>query len=461
MLSFHCLIHSLMCLLVLLSLFTCRHSLANPKLAERISVRRGEYNNLEIIVEQRGITLTAGSLILSSNDKIRATRSQRFNVDPCTVLEVNDEPFQLASPTESDIYWQRMPLCCLAGGKDRGPVTGLLVPGSLEIRSSDGQNLPLVPGLDYKVNSQHDCIDRLSTCRLPDNSTVRLRYSLYRRRIDSLVVDKNGTAHLVQGEPSQFAPKAPVLSADTIHLANILVPSLDLPIYASNVMPKWDHNAIDPQLDELNERALQLFKRKLALGKTVKVGFVGDSVTCGCYATAQNLTFPQLFIERLRAEYPSAKIGSTICAVGGSTSTMMFPRFIKEVLPQKPDLVVIEFVNDLNLNQASISSNYKRFLQEAKAAGCDVIVCLPHLVQPSIYKMKDWSSLLSMPYFELVRNIAVATNVGIADIASRYSNARYEALTPELLLADNFNHPNDRGHRIYVEELLKSLAIHD
>jgi hypothetical protein len=59
------------------------------------------------------------------------------------------------------------------------------------------------------------------------------------------------------------------------------------------------------------------------------------------------------------------------------------------------------------------------------------------------------------PYVLGLREFADKRQIGLADASARWEHLWKEGL-PYLTLLDNtINHPDDRGHRIFAEELLK------
>src|SRR5579883_3390125 len=315
-----------------------------------IRLTRGDDDSLHLIAKERMLTLTTGSFKLNGKE-YKVQQSQNINIPECPALRTSNESFVLRSPGENKPYYERVPLKCLAGGKGRGPVPGLLVDGSVQIKRADGSNQLLQPGVDYVIDKVLGCIDRVDTSKIPEGTPVKLSYSVCLRRIDTLLLDEEGHAHLMSGSYSQFAPVALTVPPNLVALANVYAPRLSQPIEASDIMPIWDRDLEDPVINELNENVLDGFKAKLKAGKSVTVAFLGDSVTDGCYATEPSRMFPQQFITRLQAKYPKCQIKAKKLALGGSTSSLMFGRFYKELLPSKPDLVIVEFVNDLSLSQ--------------------------------------------------------------------------------------------------------------
>ena len=92
---------------------------------------------------------------------------------------------------------------------------------------------------------------------------------------------------------------------------------------------------------------------------------------------------------------------------------------------------------------------------DLKQAGAEVVLCTPHLPAPQLMAAASWQAVAAKPYIKFVRQTAASAQVALADVAARWNSLRREGLNPDFMLVDEVIHPNDRGHAIYAEELLK------
>jgi lysophospholipase L1-like esterase len=143
--------------------------------------------------------------------------------------------------------------------------------------------------------------------------------------------------------------------------------------------------------------------------------------------------------------------------IGGSNSSQRMDDFDKAIA-QKPDLVIVEFVNDFKLPPATVESNYSAMVAKAKAAGVRLLVCTPHLPLPSYLNMKSWTEVSNSAFPRYLRNLAKQEDIGLADVSMRWENLKAEGLPPEVLLTDGVLHPNEYGHEIYAQELYACLS---
>jgi len=202
----------------------------------------------------------------------------------------------------------------------------------------------------------------------------------------------------------------------------------------------------------------------------VTIVCLGDSVTAGGNASKPETRYVDVFTAGLRERFPQAKIDVQNISAGGSNSRQwLFPekfpykglhgannpaRFDR-VIAAKPDLVTIEFVNDAGLNAKGVEDAYGEILKRLEPLGTEVILITPHF---TMWKMMGFTSMRESekrPYVLALRDFATHHHLGLADASARWEHLAKEGL-PYLTLLDNtINHPDDRGHRLFAEELWK------
>jgi hypothetical protein len=117
---------------------------------------------------------------------------------------------------------------------------------------------------------------------------------------------------------------------------------------------------------------------------------------------------------------------------------------------------VLEFVNDLSLPAEELLKNYSQTFAPTQASGSEVIVCLPHLPWPHFYG-QSWQTIADKQFYHVIPELARKNNCAVANIAYHWLHIDEEGLQPIDLMADQANHPNDYGHRIYAQELIKTI----
>jgi hypothetical protein len=128
------------------------------------------------------------------------------------------------------------------------------------------------------------------------------------------------------------------------------------------------------------------------------------------------------------------------------------------VLESGADLVTIEFVNDCLFDGPAFERVYARIAELLTAAGVDVIAITPHRTCFGVDTVEDLLRPDPRPYVAMLRDWAHQHGFGIADASGRWDQLAAAGLPFTTLLANGINHPDDRGHRIFVDELLRSLG---
>jgi len=286
-----------------------------------------------------------------------------------------------------------------------------------------------------------------------------IQYTAKARRLDTLTLNKEGEIKLELGIPTDLAPIAPKIPEQEFALANILAEPDDMRLTEADVFPITV--AGSSKHEHQGRGCLHEVCQKLRTGKPLRIVFYGDSITCGGSVENPELSFCNLFTRELKKRYPSSEITAINIGLGGTSTNTRLPRFREEVLSERPDLLVVEFVNNFALSKEEIKRDFDTMLTQAKAHGIDVILCTPHLFAPNYfpksYGMKTWEMVAKHPYVEQIRSLAKQYHTGLADVAARWENLQSDGLAPELLLTDKLLHINERGHEIYAEELLKCV----
>ena len=108
--------------------------------------------------------------------------------------------------------------------------------------------------------------------------------------------------------------------------------------------------------------------------------FFGASLTWGANATdPQRTSYRAVFGQRLEAAYPKAHFTFWDAAIGGTNSQLGVFRFDRDVLSRKPDLVLLDFSANDDINSAtpetlaSYESLVRRIILDARAPVVQVI----------------------------------------------------------------------------------------
>lgn len=431
----------------------------------------GTGDEIVITFEGRHLRVVPGSLSVPG-----ATGNQVeevvLDVPACPIQEVKDEILH-QNGSENRDPWANLVRKITAMFNADLFVKEILVPGSVknqampaspaESGASPGSGLvgsiPVAPQVFQILDSKFAKVLGMTHTAEELKKDFAITYKLKCRRIDTIAADPEGNVQLVTGTPSPFSAEAPVLQPGWIKLANVYAAPESKSLQEKDVLPIEITGVppLPPQVREQNNRLLANTLAKLREGKPVRIVFWGDSVTCGGFASTQTAGFPNLFIAGLRKLYPSSNITPVIAGVSGSSTGMRMQTFKAEVLSKQPDLVIVEFVNDLLVEPAQTKANLSSAIDQTRAAGSEVLLCTPNLVAPSYMKLKNWQAVLDSPNMNVIRELGREKNVVVVDVARRFASIGREGLMPDMLLADRLIHPNDRGHEVYAEELLLSF----
>lgn len=333
---------------------------------------------------------------------------------------------------------------------------GVLDPASLRVKAGKGPDAELYEeGKDWRADKAWGRIGRLPDGRIGPKTQVFVDYAISLMRIDTIEVRRDGSVVLRQGNEHKMRPEPPRPDMYATALCNVFIP------YHCRELEPEDIYPIGPPFPEsgmveLKEKAGMIPKTraKLAAGKDLTVVYWGDSVTCGGDASSPETAFPLAFTNWLRCHFPQSHIHHVNAGTGGWSSQSKLPLFDKEVLAHHPDLMIIEFVNDMGFNRDMIFKNYTEAVTKVRDQGGEVIILTPHFTNPSWMgagtNMRTREIRKAVTY---LREFGREFHVGIADASRRWEHLWIEGLPYLTLLNNAINHPDDRGHALFVDEL--------
>ncbi|UCH34540.1 MAG: SGNH/GDSL hydrolase family protein [Armatimonadota bacterium] len=325
-----------------------------------------------------------------------------------------------------------------------GSVTvGAVVPGSVVVRSAPGGPEYRVDK-DYLLDERWAAIGRVATGRIPRGATVYLDYAYCLSRLDTVQLAGGGVPSIRRGKPAVVCPRPAGAATGYRALSNIWVRPGITAVAADDIYPV----GLTPTFPKPDRSGTAATRKLLAAGGKVTIVALGDSVTAGGEASKAELAFPQLFASTLRKRYPRANIDLVNAGVGGSNSDFGLERLNRDVLAHHPQLVVIEFVNDMGWPAEKIRANYRELIARIRAAGAEVVICTPHHIWP------EWMGNFDVALAAL-RKVAAEEKVGLADASARWAALRAVGIPYETLLVNCINHPDDRGHRMFVDALME------
>ena len=189
--------------------------------------------------------------------------------------------------------------------------------------------------------------------------------------------------------------------------------------------------------------------------RVVNIVCHGHSVPAGYFKTPvvdELHAYPHLLLEGLKARFPYAVLNVIVTARGGENSESGAARFERDVLSLRPDVVTIDYaLNDRPLGLQRSATAWRSMITNALAHHIKVI-----LLTPTPDLTSDWTNPddpLNQPARQ-IRALAAEYSVGLVDSLAAFQ-AAVKAGTPLRALMAQSNHPNQRGHALVAEQLLR------
>jgi lysophospholipase L1-like esterase len=423
----------------------------NPPLAKGIRVNPHVVEGLEV-TPAGGMTLrVAPGKIEIDGQVVEVPKETALTLEAPRTIQVRDEEAKLTD-VEPKGWGQGTPL---KGILSTTGLEGCAVPESIAIKSAKGPDAPrLQEGKDWRADKAWGRVGRLPDGVVGADTTVFMDYDYSLERLDAIEVLADGRVVLRSGAERKVCPEPPMPDANAVVLANVFMPYHTRELTADSIYPVGAPYAAPSQewLDT-NRSYIAKSAEKLKAGGPFTLLFWGDSVTCGGDTSTPDKAFPQSFTAWMRNRFPQAQINYVNAGTGGWNSDGKLPLFQQEVLDKKPDLMVIEFVNDMGLSMDKVEQNYSKAVDAVRAQGGEVIIVTPHFVRP------DWMGATGQRTHEpraavvYLRQFAAKHNVALADASRRWEHLWVEGLPYMTLEYNGINHPDDRGHQLFVEEL--------
>ena len=341
------------------------------------------------------------------------------------------------------------------------PAHGAVVPDSIVVRQRDRV---LVPGQDYLVDPEWGSLGVAPGSSVAPGDAVTVDYDYSLRRIDSRIHSADGRTTIREGKPHLTTPLPPPLEPGEVRVENLFV--------------DYHSDGTDADVYPIQESAAQAATgttagriprtlAKIRAGGPVKIVCWGDSVTVGGDASSPSTRYASVFERRLQAKYADAKIKVEIIAVGGSNSRQwLWPERFRglegcdwhRIAQARPDLVTIEFVNDASLSPSAVEEVYGEILRRLQEIGAEVILITPHFTMPKMMGFRSLREPDGRPYVLALWKFAESHGLALADASARWEHLFKEGIPYVTLLVNGINHPDDRGHAIFADELMRCFG---
>jgi lysophospholipase L1-like esterase len=351
---------------------------------------------------------------------------------------------------------------------------------SQKVTSADGSKT-FVAGEDYLVHPDWAQIaNKGGRLGAVNKDSIKITYTVNLQRLDLVQAAADGTVSVKKGKSLIVCPQLPAPDAGCAALAGIYIAPWTAkrnPNFPEGISGAKGDYAISaheilvirpaPPVAPVNKAALAPVMKKLADGGEVRIAFMGDSMSLGAEAgkwwdglwTDQNLAFPSRVVVALQKKFPKAKVSGIPAFKGGTTVKYGLEVMDKDVIPNKPDLVVIAFGgNDVagpvgkppNNPAPAFKDGIRALIQRAKQSGAAVLLVVEMQQHPWSEPAQRWE-----PYRAAQLELAKEENVALADVYTEWMNQASRGTPPFTQLHNWVNHPGKEGHQLFAETLLR------
>ncbi len=397
--------------------------------------------------------------------QVRVRDETRLRIDPVDTATVHDEELQLGDKRPSGFHVGTR----LQGTRTRSiGAFRALIGDSVRIR--DGADRWLKRGEDYLVSVSFALVGLGPKPGVAPTDPVFASYSHYLQRIDAIVVDARGEARLLRGEPELATPRPPVPADDATVIAHVhrplgaaapaLAEAQVFPIVAGPGAARTE-----------TVGRLRTTLRKLRAGEPVKVVCWGDSITAGADVEPAE-AWPQRLREELAQRFPRAPLEVVNHSIGGTRSAHWL-RFVEPtalsktaaekcrfelILNERPDVVVMEFLNDITLDSDTLRRTYAAIDAEFRPRGIEWVILTPSQKIPETFDLAEMKDERPRLLDAFLREFAHQRGHSLGDAAARWKHLHREGIPYFALFNNAYNHPNAFGHGLFVEEAMKCFA---
>jgi hypothetical protein len=412
----------------------------------------------DTVIVARGVYPVGGRTVRVRDEAV-------LRVDPADTVTVHDEELQLGDKRPAGFHVGTR----LQGTRTRSiGAFRALIGDSVRIR--DGADRWLKRGQDYLVSTSFALVGIGPKPSVAPTDPVFASYAHYLQRIDAIVVDARGEVRLLRGEPELATPRPPVPADDATAIAHVHRPFVTerAALAEVNVFPIVA-GAAAARTETVGR--LRTTLRKLRDGERVKLVCWGDSIAAGADVEPAD-AWPQRLREELAQRFPRAALEVANHSIGGTRSAhwlrLVDPpalpaalvdrcRF-ERILEERPDVVVMEFLNDIALDRDTLRRTYAAIDSEFRPRGIEWVIHTPSQKIPDTFDPGEMKDERPRMLDVFLREFAHERGHSLADAAARWKHLYREGIPYFALFNNAYNHPNAFGHGLFVEEAMKCFA---
>lgn len=201
------------------------------------------------------------------------------------------------------------------------------------------------------------------------------------------------------------------------------------------------------------------------INKPVRVVFFGDSIT---EAGVRPSGYISQMREMLTTEDENASHELIGAGISGNKIYDLYLRYERDVLPQKPDIVVIYIgVNDVwhkrthgtGTDPDRFWNFYEALIGKLQAEGIRLILCTPACIGEKTDCTNPQDGELNL-YAQMIRDLATQYKCGLCDLRTDFLNYNAEhnpANSDRGILTTDGVHLNDLGNQFVAKSMLEKI----
>ena len=221
--------------------------------------------------------------------------------------------------------------------------------------------------------------------------------------------------------------------------------------------------------------------------RPIVIGFLGDSVTQGCfeiYLTGENSLETEVRsyeayhskLKRILEEiFPSVPINIINAGISGDLAPNGQTRLARDILEFSPDLVVVCFgLNDVCRGMKGLS-DYAEALdgifKELNDCGIETIFMTPNTIgtravaeerDPFIHSVLESITRFQIDgtmdaYMEKAREVCAENHIAVCDCYAKWKKLAQNGADTTRLLANRVNHPSQKMHWLFAVSLFEMI----
>ena len=197
--------------------------------------------------------------------------------------------------------------------------------------------------------------------------------------------------------------------------------------------------------------------RRLNAGQSLTIVALGSSSTEGVGATAPQFSYPSRLAAVLQARFPEVRIRVINRGISGEMSQQMVARIERDVLPEKPDLVIWQLGTNSVLHDVDPAADVeiaRRGIGMIKKAGADVLL-MDLQYAPAV--------LVHPGYREMLHVLSGVARSEDVPLFRRFAIMRHWAedgqMTVPVMLAVDRLHMSNASYDCLARQVARSIVV--